>query len=144
MIDDPDPAKTPAGRRTSPGHRRRCPCLIAEKGFEGLRTRDIADRVGINIATLHYHVPSKEALVELVAQSICAEFDAMNEAHPRAGLTPLEELRLELANFRRTRRDNPQLIAVLDELSRRARHDANVARQVLPMRERWRQFSSAF
>ncbi|MDB5535826.1 MAG: TetR/AcrR family transcriptional regulator, partial [Devosia sp.] len=32
--------------------------LIVEKGMEGLRTRDIADRVGINIATLHYHVPS--------------------------------------------------------------------------------------
>ena len=36
--------------------------LIVEKGVEGLRTRDIAERVGINIATLHYHVPSKEAL----------------------------------------------------------------------------------
>ncbi len=28
--------------------------LIVEKGVEGLRTRDIAERVGINIATLHY------------------------------------------------------------------------------------------
>jgi len=39
--------------------------LIAERGFEGLRTRDIADRVGINVATLHYHVPSKEELLRL-------------------------------------------------------------------------------
>ena len=39
--------------------------LIIGKGLEGLRTRDIAERVGINIATLHYHVPSKEALVAL-------------------------------------------------------------------------------
>lgn len=33
--------------------------LIVEKGLEGLRARDIAERVGINIATLHYHVPSR-------------------------------------------------------------------------------------
>ena len=42
--------------------------LIVEKGVEGLRTRDIAERVGINVATLHYHVPTKEALIELVAE----------------------------------------------------------------------------
>ncbi len=28
--------------------------LIAEKGFEDLRTRDVAARAGVNIATLHY------------------------------------------------------------------------------------------
>ena len=44
--------------------------LVAERGFEGLRTRDIADRVGINVATLHYHVPSKDALIELLAESL--------------------------------------------------------------------------
>jgi len=27
--------------------------LIAEHGFEGLRTRDVAAEVGVNIATLH-------------------------------------------------------------------------------------------
>src|SRR6185437_3442673 len=29
--------------------------LIAEKGFEGLRTRDVAQRADLNIATLHYY-----------------------------------------------------------------------------------------
>ncbi|MBI4046729.1 MAG: TetR family transcriptional regulator, partial [Devosia nanyangense] len=48
-----------APRRESTEERRRAIAmaarqLIIEKGFEGLRTRDIADRVGINIATLHY------------------------------------------------------------------------------------------
>jgi AcrR family transcriptional regulator len=43
--------------------------LIIEKGFEGLRMRDFADRVGIIIAALHSHVPSKQALIELVAQT---------------------------------------------------------------------------
>ncbi len=44
--------------------------LIVEKGFEGLRTRDIAAEVGINISTLHYHIPTKHDLVKLVIQSL--------------------------------------------------------------------------
>ena len=37
--------------------------LLAERGFEGLRTRDVAAKVGVNIATLHYYYPTKEKLI---------------------------------------------------------------------------------
>src|SRR5438270_13099719 len=37
--------------------------LLAERGFEGLRTLDIAEKVGVNIATLHYYYPTKEKLI---------------------------------------------------------------------------------
>ena len=36
---------------------------IASDGFEGLRTRDVAADVGVNIATLHYYFPIKEASI---------------------------------------------------------------------------------
>src|ERR671930_1437805 len=36
---------------------------IAADGFEGLRTRDVAADAGVNIATLHYYFPTKEALI---------------------------------------------------------------------------------
>src|SRR2546421_11925323 len=36
---------------------------IAERGFEGLRTREVAAGGGLNIATLHYYFPTKEALI---------------------------------------------------------------------------------
>src|SRR5437899_9623260 len=36
---------------------------IAERGFEGLRTREVAAGVGLNIATLHYYFPTKEPLI---------------------------------------------------------------------------------
>ena len=41
---------------------------IARQGFEGLRTRDVAAEVGVNIATLHYYFPSKESLIRGVVE----------------------------------------------------------------------------
>ncbi len=113
--------------------------LIVEKGFSGLRTRDIAERVGINIATLHYHVPSKEALIELVTTSMRDDFVAQHLSNPREGLTPAEELRLELNDFRSTKINNPDLLVVMEELARQARHDENLAKHMRPLKVRWRQ-----
>ena len=111
--------------------------LIAERGFEGLRTRDIAERVGINVATLHYHVPSKEALVELVAGSLRDQFRAQSERNPRAGLSPLEVLRLEFADFRETLADDPATFLVLQELSARARRDERIDAIMRPLQSYW-------
>lgn len=111
--------------------------LIAERGFEGLRTRDIAERVGINIATLHYHVPSKEALVELVAQSLRDAFKAQYLSRPRDGLSALEVLRLEFADFRETIAGGGEPFIVLSELSERARRDPRIADIMRPMQAFW-------
>src|SRR2546421_11887604 len=58
-----------SARTTHGGERRRSLVLaaydlIAEEGFEGLRTRDVAMRAGVNIATLHYYFASKEDLID--------------------------------------------------------------------------------
>jgi AcrR family transcriptional regulator len=111
--------------------------LIAEQGFEGLRTRDIAERVGINIATLHYHVPSKEALVELVAQSLRDEFRAQYQRHSREGLSGIEELRLEFADFRETLTTNREAFIVLAELSSRGKRDEKIAAIMEPLKNFW-------
>jgi AcrR family transcriptional regulator len=113
--------------------------LIAERGFEGLRMRDIADRVGINIATLHYHIPAKEALITLVAQSLRDDFIAQHQAHSRAGLTPLEQARLEFDDFRDTFQNNPERLLVMGEMHERARRDPAVAAAMTPMRGYWHQ-----
>jgi len=119
--------------------------LIVEKGLEGLRTRDIAAAVGINIATLHYHVPSKEALVALVAESIRHDFRAQALRNPRNGKTALEQLHMEFADFRETTTDMPDLIIILTELVERARRDAAIAEIILPMHQFWRgQFAEIF
>lgn len=111
--------------------------LIAERGFEGLRTRDIAERVGINVATLHYHVPTKESLIEIVAQSMRDDFIAQGDARPREGKSPLERLHGEFEDFRETLRDNPELFVVFSELLMRSKRDPNIASAMRPMQAHW-------
>lgn len=112
--------------------------LIVEKGVEGLRTRDIADRVGINIATLHYHVPTKEALIHLVAQSLRDFFITQSQAETRRDLPPLERLELEFEDFAELLGEKRVLLAAMTELMERARRDETVRAAVRPMMAGWR------
>jgi AcrR family transcriptional regulator len=117
--------------------------LIVEKGFEGLRTRDIADRVGINIATLHYHVPTKEALIGLVAESMRDEFVAQSQAHPRAHLTPSEQLDLEFDDFAELLGEKNHLLTAMSEWMERAGRDEGVRGCMFPLMGKWRQILTA-
>lgn len=112
--------------------------LIVEKGVEGLRTRDIAERVGINIATLHYHVPSKEALIELVADSLRHDFVQQSIDRPRSHLTARERMDLEFDDFRDMALAQPGTMQVFSELIERARRDERIAEAILPMKRHWR------
>src|SRR5919204_449135 len=49
---------------------------IANEGFEGLRTREVAADVGVNIATLHYYFPTKDALIRAVVGHAMQRFMA--------------------------------------------------------------------
>jgi len=108
-----------------------------EKGLEGLRTRDIAARVGINIATLHYHVPSKEALIALVAESLKADFRAQGLSRPREGKTGLELLRMEFEDALNAQARAPERLAVMAQLAERASRDATVGAIMQSMRADW-------
>jgi len=112
--------------------------LIVEKGFEGLRTRDIAARVGINVATLHYHVPTKEALVQLVAESMGGDFRSQALRRPRKHLPPLTQLRMEFEDFREGMVEMPELIILFSELLDRARRDPRVDAIMRPFHGVWR------
>ncbi len=119
--------------------------IIVEKGLEGLRTRDIAARVGINVATLHYHVPSKEALIALVAETLRDDFKAQALRQNRQGKTALQVLRLEFDDFREIVSDMPDLSIVLTEMVERARRDPVIAEIITPLYDFWRlQFVEIF
>ena len=43
--------------------------LFATRGFEGVRTRDVASAAGVNVSTLHFHWKDKLTLYEAVGRS---------------------------------------------------------------------------
>jgi AcrR family transcriptional regulator len=47
---------------------------VAEKGFEGMRLRDVAGREGIDHSTLHHHFATKETLVEALVAEVVGRF----------------------------------------------------------------------
>ena len=49
--------------------------LIAQGGFEQLRTRDIAARAGVNIATLHDYFARKEDIIQSVVEYLLRAID---------------------------------------------------------------------
>src|SRR5947208_10306896 len=89
---------------------------IATDGFEGLRTRDVANDVGVNIATLHYYFPTKEALIRSVIGYAMQRFVA---TMPGEG-SPLDQLRGHLRALATLLKHDQQLWAVMGELVLRA------------------------
>jgi TetR/AcrR family transcriptional repressor of nem operon len=96
---------------------------IAEGGFEGLRTRDVAAEVGVNIATLHYYFPTKEALIRGVIGHAMQRFQA---TMPGDG-SPVEQLRGHLRGLAALMKEDRQLWAVMGELVLRAPRDPELA-----------------
>ena len=55
---------------------------IAKGGFERLRTRDVANDAGVNVATLHYYFPTKEKLIEAVVGYAMGRFRTIRRRRP--------------------------------------------------------------
>jgi AcrR family transcriptional regulator len=113
---------------------------LAQRGFEGLRVRDVAAEAGINHATLLYYFPNKEALIRGVVDYLVQQFQTSRVPRTGAnpdGSTPLEELRQEFEDLACRFRETPELFVVLAELHGRARRDRAVARAVAQMDRLW-------
>ncbi len=68
--------------------------LVAEKGFDNVTTRAIAEKAGENIGSLHYHFGSKKKLFRVVLEEVTKTFRnsslrAMLEEDPSLLETPL-------------------------------------------------------
>jgi AcrR family transcriptional regulator len=111
--------------------------LIVEKGMEGLRTREVADRVGINSATLHYYFPTKEALIQGVVEYLMREL-RNNRTKPRAPRSALDLLRAEFADIRVRLKECPHQLIVLTELAVRGWRDPIIARMLKYLDDGWR------
>src|SRR5438309_9812948 len=106
---------------------------IAERGFEGLRTREVAAGVGLNIATLHYYFPTKEALIRGVVEHAMGRFRSTLAPHGSPG----DQLRNHLRAVRRLLRDEPELGAVMGELALRSARDPTIAGIMRETNDAW-------
>jgi AcrR family transcriptional regulator len=106
---------------------------IAERGFEGLRTREVAAEVGVNIATLHYYFPTKEALIRGVVEHAMDRFRSTLAPHGSPG----EQLGNHLRAVRELLLEEPQIGVVMGEISLRSARDESLAALLGEMYEGW-------
>jgi len=114
--------------------------LLAEKGFEGLRMRDIALHVGINSATIHHYFATKQDLIEGVAHHLAVMFSTQRAPALKfdaAASPPIRELRQEFADAAFYRAKHPDFLLVSRELTLRAQRDPDVAAVIAPLNSQW-------
>ena len=124
--------------RTAPEKRRQELVLaayreIAQHGFEGLRTREVAAEVGVNIATLHYYFPTKESLIQAVLEHAMGRFRTTLAPHG----SPADQLRNYLRAVRKLLLEEPELGAVMAELALRSVRDRSTGRIMNAMYDTW-------
>jgi AcrR family transcriptional regulator len=107
---------------------------IAERGFEGLRLRDVAAEVGIDHSTLHHYFASKQDLVAGVVDYATRQFWPTMPAEGGA----IDRLRYHLAALGRMIREQPALFTVMAELDLRARRDPAIRAIIDRHEEGWR------
>lgn len=112
--------------------------LIAGRGFEGFRVRDVSAQVGITNATLHYYFPTKEALIQAVVDYIIeyliSTYDPNRETVPS---NPLEALQAHFTDLLYQLRVTPERFIVLSELLLRSRRDTTIAAMLRVTEENW-------
>ena len=108
--------------------------VLATRGFEGLRTREVAAMVGVNIATLHYYFPHKEDLIRGVVAYAMGRFRGTLGGAGSAE----DQLRAHFRGLRRLSRDEPELFAVMAELAIRGVRDTSLRRIVGGTDDAWR------
>jgi AcrR family transcriptional regulator len=111
--------------------------LIAQRGLEGFRTRQVAAAAGIDTGTLHYHFPSKQALIQAVVDHLAEDFRATQAGRITMPANAVEELRNEIFGLAARVRESPEQLLVALELTVRASRDRIVAEILARMQQEW-------
>lgn len=109
--------------------------VIASKGFEGLRLRDVAARAGIDHSTLHHHFPHKSDLIEAVLEHATEQF----RPPPRPGTTAPIPLGDHLDFLGQMIIKLPELHSVLREFDLHGTRDRRVKGMILKSEKGWRE-----
>jgi AcrR family transcriptional regulator len=113
--------------------------LIAERGLEGLRTRDVARLAGVNISTLHYYFGTKEALLVAVVEYASTKFSTPPPGRGRLRADGGQGLRAHFDSAWRNFQATPELSIVLQELVLRGQRSAQTRAAFRALYEGWNQ-----
>jgi AcrR family transcriptional regulator len=102
--------------------------LVAKHGLEGLRTRMVAEAAGIDTGTLHYHFPSKNALIEAVLHHLATDFGKNRSEGPNPPKNALDELHNEIRDVALRVKECPEQFRVLIDLRLHASRHPVIAR----------------
>jgi AcrR family transcriptional regulator len=94
--------------------------VFEEKGMDGARMQDIANKAGINKALLHYYFRTKDQLFDTVFQKLAGKIFAKFAPVFREDLTLEEKIRFFYREHITFMKENPRLPAfILNEINRK-------------------------
>jgi AcrR family transcriptional regulator len=107
--------------------------VFIERGLDGARMQEIADRAGINKALLHYYFRNKDRLFQAVFLEAFQKFVPQIEMLVNSELPFLKKLEFFVSNYIGIIIENPYLPGfVLHELSRNPERLADLLKNKLP------------
>jgi AcrR family transcriptional regulator len=105
--------------------------VIARKGYARTSLNDIAREAGMSKGAVHYHFPTKEALVAKVLETATDAVAARTkEAWERGGADPFEALRAAVRELWAVRVSRSDEVAVVADLLAQALHDERLRPQL--------------
>ena len=112
--------------------------LLTERGFEGLRVREVAAEVEINSATLHYYFPTKDDLILAVGEYLLQQFLTVTAPLPEGYQdTPDQQLLQVFRDMRYQLEQIPELLVALNELHTHAQRDSAVRALLQRLNSGW-------
>jgi AcrR family transcriptional regulator len=97
--------------------------VLARQGYARTSLMDIASEVGMSKGAVHYHFPTKEALMAHVLQTACDEVAKRTRGAWTAGGNPVESLRSSLRELWRARSELSDEAKVVADLLAQSLHD---------------------
>jgi AcrR family transcriptional regulator len=109
---------------------------LVTDGFERLRVRDVADAVGINQATLLYHVRDKETLIIAMVDELIARLRSHNATNDERA-TGFGAFDAHVRTLRDLYLDDPAVYVALTEIATRSIRDQRIAAKIAAVEREW-------
>jgi AcrR family transcriptional regulator len=97
--------------------------VLARQGYAHSSLMDIANEVGMSKGAVHYHFPTKEALITQVLETACDAVAERTRKMWTAGADPLEAMRSAIHELWRVRAELSDEVKVVADLLAQSLHD---------------------